>query len=218
MNGHIQIHRKMIEWEWYSDVNTKSLFLHLLLTANWKKTSWKGITLERGQALFGRKSYAKILGISEQSIRTALDKLKSTSEVTTKSTNKYTVVSIINYELYQQINQQPNQQLTTPKEYKKIRSINNNSETSSPVEKISYEELVSSDLKAPAYEFQDTSLEIIQKLGIPQNKRSSVFKVCKEEKQSVVEAAYRFAIDYPQPKLRPQMFFWKLNEVKKNAT
>lgn len=97
------------------------------------------------------------------------------------------------------------------------QSITNNSETSSPIEKTSYTDLISSDVDAPKYEFQDTALEIIQRLGVPQNKKSSVFKVCKEENQAHVEAAYRFAVDYPNPKLKSQMFFWKLNEVKKHV-
>lgn len=59
-------------------------------------------------------------GISEQSIRTALTKLKSTSEITIQPTNKFSIITICKYEDYQRresstgqhINQQTNQQLT----------------------------------------------------------------------------------------------------------
>lgn len=40
MEGYIKIHRKMLDWEWYDDIPTKTLFLHLLLTANWKDSKW----------------------------------------------------------------------------------------------------------------------------------------------------------------------------------
>jgi hypothetical protein len=36
--------------------------------------------------------------------------------------------------------------------------------------------------KAPAYKWQDLALSIIKDLSIPDNKRSSVFKICKEYK------------------------------------
>ena len=31
MSGWIKIHRKITEWEWYDDVNTFRLFMHLIL-------------------------------------------------------------------------------------------------------------------------------------------------------------------------------------------
>ena len=33
MSGWIKLHRKITEWEWYSDANTFRVFMHLLLTA-----------------------------------------------------------------------------------------------------------------------------------------------------------------------------------------
>ena len=40
--GFIKIHRSLLEWEWYQDTNTKTVFIHLLLTANYKDKNWKG--------------------------------------------------------------------------------------------------------------------------------------------------------------------------------
>ena len=126
MNGYINLHRKLIEWEWYSDPNTKSLFIHLLLTASWKDAKWHGIEVKRGEVVTGRKELSKTLGISEQSIRTSLTRLKSTSEITSKTTNRYSVISIKNYDAYQQINQPANQQSTSNQPHlNKVISINN---------------------------------------------------------------------------------------------
>lgn len=120
--GWIKLHRSLLEWEWYDDPNTLRLWLHLLLTANHQENKWHGLEIKRGDVVTGRIELAKRLGISEQSIRTSLTKLKSTSNITIKTTNKYSVISIKSYNDYQQINQQitnnqptTNQQLTTNK-------------------------------------------------------------------------------------------------------
>lgn len=128
MEGWISLHRQILEWEWYTDFHTKDLFIHLLLKANHQDNRWKGILVQRGQVITGRKQLAKELGFSEQSIRTSLNKLKSTNEITIEATKQYSVVTIVNYEKFQAsnfkstndttnrlTNNQPttNQQLTT---------------------------------------------------------------------------------------------------------
>ncbi|MFH2062476.1 MAG: hypothetical protein ABIJ43_05825 [Candidatus Beckwithbacteria bacterium] len=133
-NGWIKLHNKFLEWEWINKPEMISVFIYLLLSANYQEKSWQGQIIRRGQTIIGREKLAQTLGISPQTIRTCISKLKSTSEITTKSTNKYTLISILNYDKYQSkstsqpttnlTNNQPatNQQLTTPKEYKNIRS------------------------------------------------------------------------------------------------
>ena len=115
-NGWVKLHRKLTEWQWYQDSKTLHLFLHLLLTANHQPKKWRKIIVERGQLITGRLSLKEQTGISEQSIRTVFEKLKSTNEITIKSTNKYSIVTICNYNKYQddkrEINQATNQQLT----------------------------------------------------------------------------------------------------------
>ena len=48
MGGHIKIDRRILEWEWYSDINTCRLFIHLLLKANWKDGRFQGTEVPRG--------------------------------------------------------------------------------------------------------------------------------------------------------------------------
>lgn len=43
--------------------------------------------------------------------------------------------------------------------------------------------------KAPAYQWQDLALQIIQDLEIPKDKRSSVFQVCKKFSRQIIERA-----------------------------
>lgn len=101
MEGWIKLHRKFIDWEWYTDIPVNALFIHLLLTANYEDKKWKGIVIKRGQLVTSRQHLAEGTGLSEQQVRTALEKLKSTHNITSKSTNKYTLITIENYELYQ---------------------------------------------------------------------------------------------------------------------
>jgi len=117
MEWFIQLHRKLTEWEWYTDWNTFRVFTHLLLNANWKEKQRKWLNIDRWEVLTGRIKLSEQLKLSQQQIRTSLNKLKSTNEITIKSTNKYSLIKIINYDRYQ--TEQPtkhqtsNQQVTT---------------------------------------------------------------------------------------------------------
>lgn len=113
INGNwIKLFSKFMNWEWYKDSNTKGVFIHCLLKANWKDGKFEGKVIKRGSFVTGRKKLAEELELSEQQVRTALKHLISTNEITIATTNKYSVITIVNYELYQQVNQQTNQQLT----------------------------------------------------------------------------------------------------------
>jgi hypothetical protein len=101
MDGWIKLHRKMINWEWYNDINVKVVFLHLLLTANHEDKKWQGIDIKRGQKLTSIKHLSEETRLTIKQTRIALNKLKSTNEITTKTTNKYTLITIEKYNNYQ---------------------------------------------------------------------------------------------------------------------
>tara|TARA_R110000803_G_scaffold210475_1_gene282398 strand:- start:38 stop:694 length:657 start_codon:yes stop_codon:yes gene_type:complete len=112
MSGWVKLHRALSDWQWANDPNTFCLFIHILLMAQHSPSVWRNEQLLPGQLLTGRKKLSAATGLSEQSIRTSLNRLKSTNEVTIKKTNKYSVISITNWDKYQGANQQTNQQLT----------------------------------------------------------------------------------------------------------
>jgi hypothetical protein len=99
--GFIKLHRKIIEWEWYSDVNVCRVFLHLLLTANFENKKWQGIDISRGQVITSLEKLGKSTTLTIQQVRTALTKLKSTHEITIKATKLHTFITLTNYNLYQ---------------------------------------------------------------------------------------------------------------------
>ncbi len=114
MQGWIQLHRKFLEWEWYEDNNTKVLFIHCLLKANHKDKKWRGKVIERGSFI---TSYAKLsqeTGLSVRNVRTCLNNLEATREVTRQSTNDSTTLTICNYDTYQNADQQSDMRSDTP--------------------------------------------------------------------------------------------------------
>jgi len=148
MNGYVRLHRKFTKWGWYDEPNTKAVFLHLLLTANWQESEWHGETIMPGQVVTGRKKLASELGISERSVRTALSRLQETGEISVKTTNKWSVITVENWSKYQmsdgESDQQTtskrptnDQQTTTNEEYKNIRNKDN-----THVELLPYDEIV----------------------------------------------------------------------------
>jgi len=100
-NGFIKIDKRIMDWGWYSDTNTKSLFLHLLLKANWKDKKFKDFVVKRGQLVTSYKSLREELGLTQDQIRTSLKKLISTKEITKSITSQFTLINIENYCLYQ---------------------------------------------------------------------------------------------------------------------
>ncbi|MEI7526392.1 MAG: hypothetical protein WCJ95_18740 [Mariniphaga sp.] len=99
--SYIKLHRKIQDWEWYTDANTFRLFVHLLINANYESKNWQGIDIERGQIVIGRKKLSEQLKLSEREIRTSITRLKTTNELSVKTTNKYSIVTICKYEDYQ---------------------------------------------------------------------------------------------------------------------
>ena len=104
MEGWIKLHRKILDWEWYTDAPVRILFEHLLLTANYEDKRWKGMTIKRGQKVTSIGHLADETGLTIRQVRTALDKLKSTQNLTSKATNKFTLITIEKYDLYQSYN------------------------------------------------------------------------------------------------------------------
>jgi len=131
MSGWIKLHRQITDWEWYDDHNTFRLFMHLLLKANHKERSYRGVKIEVGCVMTGRELLSKETGLSVQQIRTCLERLKSTNEITIKSNKQGTIIQVVKYKDYQvttneSTTNQPtsNQQVTTNKNVNKEKNDN----------------------------------------------------------------------------------------------
>jgi hypothetical protein len=71
------------------------------LSANVSPYEFEGITIKRGEFPTSYDKIANTLNLTNQQVRTAINHLKSTGEITTKIYSKFQVISIVNYSYYQ---------------------------------------------------------------------------------------------------------------------
>lgn len=99
--GFILLHRSMLRWEWYGDGNTARLFIHLLLTVNYRPQHWRGLKIRRGQRVASVAKLAEELNMTPKCVRLALQRLAESGEIACEPHTRYTVYTVCNYGLYQ---------------------------------------------------------------------------------------------------------------------
>ena len=109
-NEYIKLNRKIKNWEWYTDINTSHFFIYCLLKANWKDAHFQGKEIKRGSFVSSLDKMKLECGLSIQQIRTAINKLQLTGEITNKSYTKYRIITVNNYDQYQSCNKQNNKE------------------------------------------------------------------------------------------------------------
>ena len=135
MQGYIKLHRQITEWEWYSNINVSRLFIHCLLKANHKDNRWQGIVIKKGSFITSIENLAFETGLSGQQVRTSLNKLKSTGEITSQTTNRYSIITIKNWGSYQMDNTQDNKQITNKQQTNNKQITTNNNDKNDNNEK-----------------------------------------------------------------------------------
>lgn len=126
MSGYIALHRALLEWEWYSELNTCRVFIHCLLKANWKDKNYRGKVVKRGHFLTSLEVMAQETGLSVRNVRTAIKNLKATNELTVISTSQGTEIIVNNYDSYQEPTDKPTHELTDERQTsdKQVTSTN----------------------------------------------------------------------------------------------
>lgn len=102
-SGYIKLYRSLLNWEWYDDINTKTVFLHLLLTVNIAKRQWHGITVPCGSRVCSYAVLASETRLSVDKVRTAIKHLEATGEITRYKYPKCTVFTVNNYDKFQNV-------------------------------------------------------------------------------------------------------------------
>jgi hypothetical protein len=131
MSGFFKLHRKIVDWEWFSDPKSLSLWIYILAKTNYEPKVYRGRQINRGQAVLGRKKASIDTGLTEQEIRTRLKRFQNSKKITSKSTSNFSIVTVLNYEKYQAwhdadqpVNQHgDNAQLTTSKKKEERKNI-----------------------------------------------------------------------------------------------
>ncbi len=103
--GWIRLHRRLLDWEWYSDTNMVRLFLHLLLKANSTDRRWQGREVPRGSLVTSWTMLEDETGLSRRTIRTCLARLIASGEIEIKATHRFSIVTICRYDNYQALEQ-----------------------------------------------------------------------------------------------------------------
>jgi hypothetical protein len=149
-NGaYVKLYRKFLNWGWFTDIPTCHLFIYLLIRAQYNEKEFRGVKVSAGELTTSLQIMSDESGLSLRQVRTALDKLEKTGELTRTSTNKFTHIKIVKWADYQGCNsccdkqvdkqmtnerQTNDKQMTTIKESNKERNkerknINNNKPT-----------------------------------------------------------------------------------------
>ena len=109
---YIKINRSLLDWDWYGDINTCRLFVHMLLKANWKDGNFRGEEIKRGSFVSSLSKLSDETNLSVREVRTAINHLEKTGEVTINRHSKYSVFTVNNYCAYQQGDTQADKQVT----------------------------------------------------------------------------------------------------------
>lgn len=197
--GYIKLWRSLLKWEWYSDINASRLFIHLLLTANYEDTTWRGETIHRGQRLTSVAKLAEETGLTTKEVRTALGKLTRTNELTIRTTNKYSVITVEKYDFFQsptdqtgkQEGEQPGTQGAS-KGQAKGKQPGNKERINKAIRQESQEENISSSGDGGAREREAAESAVSEYLGSRCLDASTYFGVSEQELATV--AAYTDAI------------------------
>lgn len=110
--GFVKFPRKLLDWRWYGNNNTRIVYFDLLLRAEWTEREYLGVILKRGQVAVTVSALATNNHLTVQQTKTALNNLKSTGEITIDSTTKFSIITLNFYDELQEINKPDNQQTT----------------------------------------------------------------------------------------------------------
>lgn len=136
--GFIKLFRQILDWEWYDDLPTCRLFIHLLLKANYAERNWHGQTIERGSCITSYATLASETGLSQEQIKRALKNLTKTGEIKRIATNKNTVICVVKYADFQGFGFEYNEQATSKEQAENKQKTNeqqtNNKQTTTTKE------------------------------------------------------------------------------------
>lgn len=110
--GYIKLFRQIVDWEWYDDIPTCRLFIHLLLKVNHADRNWQGKKIERGSCITSFASLSAETNLSVEQIKRALKNLQKTVEIKKISTNQNTLIIVTKYDDYQCFANVDNKQTT----------------------------------------------------------------------------------------------------------
>ena len=101
--GYVKLNRDILNWRWFGNHNTSRLFIILLLMANYSECEFESHTIKRGQVVTSLNRLCDVSGLTRSQVRTSLEHLVLTQDITQTKTPKYTIITIENYEKFASI-------------------------------------------------------------------------------------------------------------------
>lgn len=117
MDGWIKLHRSLLDWKYWGDHESLTLWIYLLQMANHKEGwNFRGIKLNPGQLLTGRDKLADACCLHRSKVERILKKLEIEQQIEQQKTNKFRIITIVKWNEYQigemQTEQQSEQQMS----------------------------------------------------------------------------------------------------------
>ena len=138
----VKIDRNIADWRWFYDPITLQVFLWLIIKANVEDHNFRDMTIHRGQLFTSIASICSATKRSARQVRTALQHLISTNEVTSQEYPYGRLITVVSYDTYQTkpTNKSTNNRQATDKQptsdrqqYKNIKEhIENEKKESAP--------------------------------------------------------------------------------------
>ena len=99
--GFIKLPRSLLSEKWASNPQSLSVAIHLLAMANIEDNKlFNGARLGRGQVLTSVRKLAKISGLTERAVRTALRTQQATHFLTQQVTHQFSIITICKFDIY----------------------------------------------------------------------------------------------------------------------
>ena len=100
-NGFIVIDRAINDWKWRDNSVALGLWLHILLSANWKDGWFSGHHIPRGSFATSMRRMSEETALSEKTIRKWLKRFEEDKQIELRGMNRFTIIKVINYAKYQ---------------------------------------------------------------------------------------------------------------------
>lgn len=101
MSGWIKLHRSLLDWEWYDDANATRLLIHLLVSVNYERKQWRGITVEPGTLITSFEKLSEETGLTVKQVRVSIKKLESSGEMARKRADKGQAITLVKWDKLQ---------------------------------------------------------------------------------------------------------------------
>lgn len=102
-NSWIKLPRMFMNWQWYQNTNMVHLYLYLLLNANIENKIYFGISIQRGECLVSLSTLSRDTGISRDSVKRYLKKLKDTKDISYKKLSKGRIIVLLDFDKFQPV-------------------------------------------------------------------------------------------------------------------